>query len=156
MIDPMPLNFHLLCLFPESFLTITLGVMFLGVYIKWTKILITALVHSVVMYIIVNNFNIEFQVVYSSILLLIFTTLIMDIGFKNSIVSMSAAIAVGILLKGTSMLVLLRITDITIMEVFLKNWLRFVFLIPYFFELVLIIVLVRKYKLVLKPSLNTN
>ncbi|QUH24890.1 hypothetical protein [Serpentinicella alkaliphila] len=154
MIDPMPLNFHLLCLVPEAFLTITLGTMFIGINVKWSKTLITSLAQSMFMYILVVNYNIDIIAIYNYITLVICTILIMRIGIKNSIISIGFAMAIGILLKGTSTLVLLSITDISVIEIYLKNWVRFIFLIPYFLELLLIIILVRKYRFNLEPRLN--
>jgi len=156
MIDPMPFNFHLLCLIPESFLTITLGIMFLGIYKKWSRIMIASIIQSVVVYILVSNFDILFQSLLNYITLVIFTRLFTGISWKNSIISIAFAMAISILLKGTSTLVLLSLTGMTFMEVLLKYWLRFIFLIPYFIGLIVVIVLVRKYQFTIQSRLNTN
>lgn len=154
MIYPIPLNFQLLCLVPESFLTITLGAMFLSINVKWSKILMASFAHGLLMCILINNYPMEVQILLNFITLVIFTSLITSIDFKILTIALGSSMAISMLLKGTSQLVLLSITNITVVELLMVSRIRLAFLITYFFQLILIIALVRKYKFTLKLGLN--
>ena len=118
MLEHMPYKYYILCSIPESFLIITLGLIFLGLQKKWSIILITAFIQSTLLFVLMNIFNFTINVLLSYLTLVICTCLINKINYKSCFVALSFAISIALLIKGTTALAFVKITDLSFVEVF--------------------------------------
>lgn len=154
MIDPMPFNFYLLSSIPESFMMITLGLIFLGVHRNWKKILIAAFIQSTVMFFLVKTFDVVMQSGLTYLTLVLFTCLIIEVEYRKSLIGIAISMGIGLLIKGTSALAFVSITNLSFVEIISKNWLRVMLVLPYFLGLFLIILLVEKYHFTLEKEVQ--
>ncbi|AKL93845.1 hypothetical protein CACET_c03290 [Clostridium aceticum] len=152
--ETMPLKVVIFNAIPEAMLLIYLGLILVGIRPDKRRVFIAGIFQGAVCYYVRKDFDFGIHILLQYFSFVLLTWLIIRVPFVASLIAMTVAMTMAILLESTIGLSIPYFTGISILEIMSREGLRMLSFLPYLVVLITITYFVEKYRFTLEQEIK--
>ncbi|WP_026478969.1 hypothetical protein [Alkaliphilus transvaalensis] len=152
--DMLPISFVIFITIPEVIVKIFLGLQLIGVKPPIKRVIIAGILQGIAVYFIRNYYEYDLSFILQTIIAIFLTFTIVRVRLLCSLLVNLIGTAIAILVETAYLIIFLKVTQLTYVEIISREWLRVASLAPKIVILLLILIMVIKSKITIEEEIS--